>query len=44
MRQLLIREMASVLTVFDYFQKEETKEKYIDIYDSYVKCLCSCDA
>ncbi len=40
-RQLLEKELVSVLTYFDYWQTEEIKEQYIDIYDAYEDCLMS---
>lgn len=40
-RQLLQKELISVLRYFDYWQTEEVKEQYIDIYRAYEKCLMS---
>lgn len=40
-RQLLQKELVSVLNYFDYWQSEEVKEQYIDIYRAYEKCLIS---
>ncbi len=40
-RQLLEKELVSVLNYLDYWQPEETKKKYIDIYNAYADCLMS---
>ena len=40
-RQLLEKELVSVLNYLDYWQPEETKKKYMDIYNAYADCLMS---
>lgn len=40
-RQLLEKEIISVLDFFDYWEQEETKQQYIEIYNAYEKCLLS---
>lgn len=40
-RQLLEKEIICILNYFDYWQTEEVKEKYIDLYNAYEKCLLS---
>lgn len=40
-RQLLEKELISVLNYFDYWQTEEVKAQYIDIYKAYENCLMS---
>lgn len=40
-RELLQKELVSVLNYFDYWQTEEVKEQYIDTYKAYENCLMS---
>lgn len=40
-RQLLEKEIMSVLKHFYYFQSEEVQEQYSDIINAYYDCLCS---
>ena len=39
LRQLLYKDIISVLNHFDYWQPAEVKEQYIDIYNAYIDCL-----
>ena len=40
-RELLEKELVSVLNYLDYWQPEEVKAEYIDIYNAYAECLMS---
>lgn len=40
-RELLEEELLSVLQYFDYWQPEEVKAQYMEIYNAYEDCLMS---